>query len=423
MRSLNREASTAQIFSTELNGSDFQFSKQEIDKELSEIKRGDLRTSGEIKELYHLLRNASAEQRNLAEDLGLGLLTIGRPLKECPEFVIQVAPDMSEIRYGLLNKIDCPTNLSDLNPSDKNSALFDLLPKVDWLISVYKPTLVTPYLSVLWENCNNDIEKATKIETLEKQGQRLTYYGDMPLTWDKSVDRRAWSFNTDTAHLCHWLTTDNAFGKEVKKTAEIGCGMGGLSAHLLNSCSNIEKHVITDICPEAINGTVRNIKPYTNDVVVDWQLGKGIKRLTECGIFDLIVSNPPYLLKKGESASEHIFDPTDDSHRYGGTRLIREFFEYAPLLLNPDNKNAAIYFQCSNLSLRDIEIYKKEFPNIKIELVGGPKEVPLKIWNLEGDNEWIDYLKEFGLKDSDELAKETGNRYFHQILAFKLQIK
>jgi hypothetical protein len=380
----------------------------DLNSELEAIERGDLRSSTQIRKIYQMLAHAEDHQRAAAERLGLGLLVDGSPLKKTPELGLRVSEDLSTLQYFEVTEELSP---EELNPTDREGRLFSADLGMELLMTVSNPHLLSPNTSYLKDV---PLEMQDRIIQLAQSNQRLTYFGNIPTTWIAQTDNNAWSPNIDTVCFIKWLRDAGAFAGEISRSAEIGVGTGLISQALLSDNSDITRHLITDISPWAINASRRNILPFVASSQLDWYFGKGISGFQGEGPFDLIITNPPYIPHPdGESDVDH----------YRGTGLIKELFEIGPSILNRNNPKAAIYFQCSSLTLADIERYKKQFPDVELSQVAGPKRVPLRVWGMERNAQWLEFLKSNGMIEDAGLAQSTGIRYYHDIYAFKITAK
>lgn len=383
--------------------------RERITAELDAVARGELRSKNQIVELYNQLGNVDTHHRALSERLGLGHLVEERPLEFTPTLLIQIDPDLRWLKYGEITE---DISVQDLNPRNQSGRLFAKDLHFKHLITVPNPTLISPSLNALVKN--GSLADGDRVMQMIRLNDRLTFLGDIPATWNGTLEPKVWSTNIDTVNFVKWLRLEGVFNHEIHRSAEIGVGIGGISQALLHDNPAIEHHVITDISAEALNATIRNLRPYISEDRLTWYLGKGVRTLDHQGSYDLIITNPPYIPHpEGHDA----VDP------YRGTGLIRELFERAPFLLNRDNPNAAIYIQLSNLSMNDLARYQKEFPDIEVTAVGQETEVPLKIWGVSREEAWIEFLKSQGLIDRPDLAETTGLRYYHRISAIRLRPK
>jgi hypothetical protein len=380
-----------------------------IEHELTAIERGEIRSESQIRTLFSLLPDASREQIARAERLQLAVLVEGRALTEMPVLGIEITtqPDGSKNIAYYENRRSERFSDEDLNPSSTNSRLFSpkTLPR-HFLGSIEDARLITPTHTALrsWSNVVN----AERANDLVRDGSRLTYFNGIPATWDKNVDHKAWSTNIDTVCFSDWLKSAGVLNSSVRHSLEVGSGIGGISQVILTSCQNLERHVYTDIDPNAINATRRNLRPLVGNREVAWFIGKGVEGLAPPGGFDLIVGNPPYIPHP---------DGDGDIDHYSGTKLIKRLFEDGIKALNPNNPNACICIQISSVTLPDFERYQREHPGVEVSLLCKPVRVPLKILGLLRDERVLHFLKEQGKL---EYCPNDPLQYYHEIMAYKL---
>jgi hypothetical protein len=254
-----------------------------------------------------------------------------------------------------------------------------------------------------------DAQAIERVGDLIGAQSRLTYHNGLPITWDKNVDGKAWSTNIDTVYFSDWLVACGALNERVKVAAEVGCGAGGISQTVLAKCANLERHIYTDIDPNAINCARRNLAPLVNGRDVSWLIGKGVRGIVEPGTLDLLVTNPPYIpTPSGDGDKDH----------YSGTKLIRRLFEDGIHLLNPDNPDAAIYVQMSSVTMPDFRRYCKEHTEVAVSLVSKPVRVPLRISGLLEEPEVLEFVMEQG---GLEYIEGDPLGYYHDIMAYRLQ--
>jgi hypothetical protein len=366
----------------------------------------------QVKVLFDLLHEGTTGQIGRAERLKVGLLAEGSPLTELPQLCITIEANKDgtkSISYGEV--IGPRTNPPDdyLNPTTANSPLFRRDIEVKLLGRVEDARLVTPRVcKVLHWPDQSAIERLFELNNAQS---RLTYHNGIPVTWNKDVDGKAWSTNIDTVYFSDWLRQCGALNEKVRVSAEVGCGAGGISQAVLANCSNLTKHVYTDIDPNAINCARRNLRPLAGEAEVSWLIGKGIKGLVEPGTLDLLVTNPPYIpTPTGEGDKDH----------YSGTKLIKRLFKDGIPLLNPNNPDAAIYVQMSSVTLPDFARYQAEYPEVEVTAICKPVRVPLRISGLLREPEVLDFVKKQG---GLEFIEIDALQYYHEIMAFRLKPK
>ena len=386
--------------------------QQFIESELDAVQHGELRSEKQIKALFGMLSDGTTEQIARAERLQLALLAEGRPLEKVPSLGITVdaqADGTKRISYFEVIRPHEPLTQEQLNPDTINSPFFTGELEMKHLGTVEDARLITPRVYTVsdWEKASH---KERVFELLFDQS-RITYHNGLPITWDKNVDGKAWSTNIDTVYFSDWIRAAGALNENVRVSAEVGCGAGGISQAVLAGCPNLKKHVYTDIDPNAINCARRNLRPLAKDAEVTWLLGKGIKGIVEPGTLDLLVTNPPYIpTPTGDGDKDH----------YSGTKLIKRIFEDGLPLLNPNNPDAAIYIQMSSVTLPDFARYQAEHPDVEVTLICKPVRVPLRISGLLQEPEVLEFvLQQGGL----EYVEGSPLEYYHEIMAFRLKPK
>ena len=168
---------------------------------------------------------------------------------------------------------------------------------------------------------------------------------------------------------------------------------------------------MTDISPYALVCAKRNITPVLRpDQRLHLYLGKGIRSIT--AQVDLLVVNPPYIPHR------HKPDAVDP---YRGTGLIQEVLTIGQQYLNPSNPKAAMYMGMSSLAAKDVQAYRRANPALHIETVGAPRDVPLKILQVNEQQEWITFLEqEHGLLRSPERLAAEGFEFWHTLSVLKI---
>ncbi len=380
-----------------------------IEMELGAMERGELRSQEQVTTLFALLPDASREQIARAERLQLAVLVEGRPLTEMPVLGIEItskSDGTKDISYFENRRVE-PFSIEDLNPTSPTSRLFDptSIPR-KYLGTISDARLITPTHSAL-RKWPNEVA-AERTNDLVRDVSRLTYVNGIPATWDMRVDNKAWSTNIDTVYFSDWLKKSGILSSSVRRSLEVGSGIGGISQVVLTSCENLQLHIFTDIDPNAINATRRNLRPLVGDRRVTWFIGKGVEGLAPPGGFDLIVCNPPYI--------PHPDDAGDYDH-YSGTKLIKRLFHDGIKELNPDNPDACICMQISSVTLPDFERYCQEHPEVEVTRICEPVRVPLKILGLLRDERVLEFLKKQGHL---EFCPDDPLQYYHEIMAYKL---
>jgi methylase of polypeptide subunit release factors len=408
--------------------------EQHIKAELTALENKELRSQEQIEALARLLKDASVETFIQANKYNIWTLAYGSPLRELPVLVIDVIsrPDgLRDIKYYKVLDEGKKWTEEELNPTQTNNRLFNRDFTATLLAEVKDAKVITPTQSAI--AAIPDKYLAQELQTLVAGGKRITYVHGVPATWDHEVDQRAWSTNGDTVFFIDKLKAAGAFHPSVKAAAEVGCGTGAISQATLINCKNLEHFIYTDIDPNAINATRRNITPLLGSVSSQWFLGKGLSGIIRPGTLDLLLCNPPYLPDPNEDG---------DKDHYSGTKLIERIITEGMTLLNKSNPHAAAFIQASNLTHKDIEKYRKMYPDVEITPICEEFRVPLLNFHILNNRPMIEYLlKEHGLEDasntepriktiendltSPESAQELTEscRYFHKIIAYRIRPK
>lgn len=405
-----------------------------IKSELAALANKELRSQEQIEALARLLKDASVETFVQANKYNIWTLAYGSPLRELPVLVIDVIsrPDgLRDIKYYKVLDEGKKWTEEELNPTHPDNRLSRKDFTASLLAEVKDAKVITPTQSAI--SAISDKYLAQELQTLVAGGKRITYVHGVPATWDHEVDQRAWSTNGDTVFFIDKLIAAGAFHPSIKTAAEIGCGTGAISQATILNCKNLEHFIYTDIDPNAINATRRNITPLLGNISSQWFLGKGLTGIIRPGTLDLLLCNPPYLP-----------DPNQDGDKdhYSGTKLIERIITEGMTLLNKDNPHAAAYIQASNLTGKDIEKYRKMYPDVEITPICEEFRVPLLNFHILNNRPMIEYLlKEHGLEDashesvhqnaeengltSDESSQELTQscRYFHKIIAYRIRPK
>lgn len=217
---------------------------------------------------------------------------------------------------------------------------------------------------------------------------RIVEYDGVSVYWDSS-HKSVWSPSIDTILIAKALSRVLPKNLQIESAIEIGTGSGFLSKYVLAKSTNLKSMTINDINPVAIKCAQDNIK----DPRAVFVPGDGFKAL-EGKTFDLIVCNPPYLPRPNSVATNPYEGVTIPEY------LVHEGQKHL-------NKGGVIVLGSSNLS--DDLVFKTE-PTLKFDILE-EMEVPLKVNNILNNTEWLEYLKERGLKKN----YHDGYEYWHSI--------
>lgn len=323
-----------------------------------------------------------------------------------PDFrlLIDIAPDLSSITFSEI--------ISDLSSEDLNGNLPIDSAKLKILAEIPDPKLMfsAGLVHAQATPLNHEI-----LSQLIAYGKRITRFMGVAVTWDQAVDKHVWTTNIDTVNFIRALSNDGFFSrKDVQRTMEVGIGGGAISKTVLTKMPHIETHIGTDISPYALMCSKRNISPsLAQGQSLGLYLGKGIRNIATS--VDALLINPPYIPTP---------QPPDETDPYRGTGLIKEAIECGRLFLNKSNPRSALYVGMSSLAQRDLDNYLSTFQTFDLEIIGEPVEVPLKIYKVEQNEKWIDYLiEQHGLLHYPKGKDGLEFPYWHSISVIKLTPK
>lgn len=343
-----------------------------------------------------------AEKWRKIEALDLNPFVTGSQLSGDFRLLIDMADDLSALRYA---RIDRALSAEDLNGRIEFPGDEGLTP----LATIPSPTLVFSAFDVAR---HASPESAEMITQLMMYGRRLSRHRGVTVSWDQAVDRKVWTFNIDTANILREIFNDKQLrSHRARRIMEVGVGGGSTITTLARKLPEVEEIIGTDINPYALMCTQRNVQPWLRpNQRLSLYLGKGIRTIDYP--VDILVVNPPYIPHR---------ERPDAVDPYRGTGLIREVIEVGPERLSRDHPDAAIYLGMSNLAYRDLRDYLRMRDDITVERLGEELEVPLKIFNISENRDWLDFLvREHGLIDDPARLQTHGYRYWHRISVLKI---
>ncbi len=202
---------------------------------------------------------------------------------------------------------------------------------------------------------------------------KITEYENTSIDFEQQKYPGVWGPSIDTLLFCKALKQINL--EKVKTVIEMGCGSGFISKYLLNN-SNIKKIDIVDLNKYAIKCAKENIK----DKRAKFHVGDALK-FVKNKKYDLIICNPPYIPRP----------KSIDDNPYEGIYLLNYLLTKAKENLN---KNGVIVTNISSLCEHLTTPLIKQSQVRKLESM----QVPLKVYNVLNNPEWMKYLLEKGLK-------------------------
>jgi release factor glutamine methyltransferase len=220
--------------------------------------------------------------------------------------------------------------------------------------------------------------------------EKTIEYDGLSLSWVQGAHPTVWGPSIDTLLFCRALGKLDFSGAQA--AAEIGSGSGFLSAYLLRNTPALHRATLVDFNPEAIASS----REWIGDPRARFHAGDGIGFL-ESGQYDLVLCNPPYIPRPGSI----------DNNPYEGVGLLVHLIEHAREYLTP---HGVLVTNISSLCRRiaDSAIANAGVSARAIDTL----EVPLKVYNVLNNEEWMDYLvKEKGL----HATRHDGYDYWHTI--------
>lgn len=374
--------------------------------QLVPLPRNMLTSETSIKQLIESIEQGSfslEEKIRFLEQNNLLPFVAGAPLSGEMPLLIDIDDDLQQITYYHITE-----NIPDVDLNgDIDKVLATVSPVL--LATIPDPNLIFSYRK-LHEHA--PVETGENAVQLFSYGKRITRYMGVSVTWDQGVDKRVWTTNIDTVHFLKNIRTAGVFSDPgLESLLEIGIGGGGITKTLCMRAPSVKNMYATDISASALLCARRNIDPVLKpDQTLTCYLGKGIKEI-EVSV-DALFVNPPYVPAE---------EPFTEADPYRGTGLIREIIATGANFLNKAKPSAAVYMQLSSLADKDFDSYLQQFGGWKVETVGDPLFVPLKILKISENQKWLDFLvREHGLVDSSDLLRETGFQYWHTIRTLKL---
>lgn len=234
-------------------------------------------------------------------------------------------------------------------------------------------------------------------------GRRTTVYDGTSIVFEQSKYPGVWGPSIDTLLFMRALKQHGL--EDIRCMAEIGCGPGSIIKYCLEHAPGIEQAYALDIDPMAIRAT--------KDLIQDPRLVaknlNGMDFLLELNNtlpdrkqkYDLVVCNPPYIPRPNSV----------DNNPYEGVSLLVDLIENTPE-----------YLTKKGMLLTNISSLSKHIADDAIERIGVSAEtideltVPLKVFNVLNNKEWLDYLLDHGL----EKRRHDGYDYWHTIRITKI---
>lgn len=219
---------------------------------------------------------------------------------------------------------------------------------------------------------------------------KTTMYCNTSLDFEQKKYPGVWGPSIDTLLFCRALRKANL--DFVKTAVEVGSGSGFISKFIINNSKSLKKINLIDLNSRARDCAKASIK----DKRAKFFAGNAIKFLEKKQKYDLVMCNPPYIPRP----------KSIDVNPYEGLSLLVFLIKNAKRLLN---ENGVFITNISSLCWEMIVRVVKE-AGVTMKVIDS-MEVPLKVYNVLNNKEWMDYLLKKGLKKE---AKE-GYDYWQTI--------
>jgi len=261
-----------------------------------------------------------------------------------------------------------------------------------YVTTIKNPVLVTDVYKI------NKLKPTLRdtVFALYASPKKITVYDNTSLEFEQGKYNGVWGPSIDTLLFCRALNKEKKRLETAKKAIEIGSGSGFISKYALDNLSSLEEIMLIDLNPKAEECARNNIA----DSRAKFFTGDGINFLEELNEkYDLIICNPPYI-PRPESI---------DDNPYEGLNLLAYLIENAGKYLTD---KGIFMTNISSLSENIInEVIKKS--DVTVRAIDSMK-VPLKVYNVLNNKEWMDYLlNEKGLKKAK--FNKNGYDYWHRI--------
>ncbi len=239
--------------------------------------------------------------------------------------------------------------------------------KKEYIATFDNPVLVTDFYKI----SKLDPVIRDTVFMLFSQPIKITEYNWVSLEFEQKKYPGVWGPSIDTLLFCRWL--DEIDLSWVKKALEVWIWSGFISKYLLEKNSNIEQMTLIDLNKFALDCASFNIK----DTRAKFFIWDAIDFI-EGKKYDLIVCNPPYISRP----------KSIDDNPYEWLQLLSYLILNAKNLLN---KNGKLIVNISSLWEKIInKVIEEAWINVnKVDFM----EVPLKVFNVLNNKEWMEYLK------------------------------
>ena len=227
---------------------------------------------------------------------------------------------------------------------------------------------------------------------------RITDYDGTVLEFEQRKYPGVWGPSIDTLLFCRALERTGL--EDVKTAVEVGSGSGFISKRLIEKAPNLEEMTLIDLNKYAVKCSKDNMK----DKRVKHIEGNAIAHM-EGKKYDLIICNPPYIPRP----------KSIDDNPYEGISLLLYLISQAGEHLTEKGRLVTNISSLCQGKVGEI------IAGANVEFAGlDAMEVPLKVYNVLNNKEWMDFLlNEKGLvKD-----RHDGYDYWQTITIVEIKPK
>lgn len=251
------------------------------------------------------------------------------------------------------------------------------------------PVLVTDVHRVAELGAEDPVLRDT-VMALYGTKSRITRYDGTELDFVQARFPGVWGPSIDTLLFCRAMAKMDLSG--VRDVIEIGAGSGFITKWLLEHHEGIERAELVDM----MSGAIEVCGEVIGDPRARFHVGDGLAFLAQSRA-DLVWSNPPYIPRPRSI----------DDNPYEGVSLLVEMILRARDYLT---EGGALLLNLSSLC-RDIADRAVAQAGLELEVIDR-MEVPLKVYNVLNNEEWLNFLvEEKGMTPS----RRAGYDYWHTI--------
>ncbi len=234
------------------------------------------------------------ESPRMTEHHGAAAASCSAPLSACAQALVALGNELQRINYRFVTPT--PTTIALVNARPGNERARSLADVFGWN-RPFNPVLIPEAILAAMreagviEETEHGVRSAIRVSSL---GDQLYFHSSFP-----TVAQDAVFFGPDTYRFARQLRACvPALAGRINRAVDIGCGAGAGAIELARLCPTASVHAV-DINPAALSMTrVNALLAGTPGVLAEYSDMLG----SVDGTFDLVVSNPPYLVDAGERA-------------------------------------------------------------------------------------------------------------------------